>query len=81
MKHTGADTRVDAHALARRRGLVVGEQAGGGHEVVLRVLGVDAGLEGVADDLELILQLGQACTARHLDLPLHQVRAADEFCW
>jgi hypothetical protein len=34
----------------------------------------------VADDLQLILQLGQPGAASDLELPLNQVRPADELC-
>ena len=62
------------------RGLAVdGQGTGGRQKLVVRVFGADAGLDGVADDFQLVLALGQGLARRHAQLPLHQVFAGDGF--
>ena len=56
---------------------VGGHAAGTGPEVLERVLGVDAALDGVALDLHVLLLDRQPRTHGHLDLLLDQVDAGD----
>ena len=53
--------------------------AGGGQKVVVRVLGANARLNGVAVDREFALCKGQLFTAGYPELPLHQVLPGDGF--
>src|SRR5690348_386102 len=68
---------VHAHAGAARR-LEALHRAGAGHEGV-RVLGVDAALDGVAGDVHVFLPDRQRLAAGDQQLLAHQVHAGDEF--
>ncbi|OGX89962.1 hypothetical protein BEN49_08005 [Hymenobacter coccineus] len=77
--HALLEAVVDAHAGAL--GAHVGrEGADVGQEVVLRVFGVHAQLQGVALDGQIFLAEGQGLALRDADLLLHQVEARDLLC-
>ena len=70
------DSGVDAHA--RARGLAVaGDLAGGGREVLVGLLGVDAALDRPAVDLDVLLLERQLGAGGDLDLLAHDVDAGD----
>ena len=70
---------VDAPAVAVA-GLAVQRQgAGGGEEIVIRVFGVQAHLDGVAIERHLLLGQRQRLAASDANLPGHQVEAGDGF--
>ena len=71
---TLVDVAVDADADAVRLGQLL-DDAGRGHEVVLRVLGTDAALDGVAALEELFLMQVQHFVVGDADLLFHQVHA------
>src|SRR5699024_1041404 len=52
--------------------------AGGGQESTGRCLGVDARLEGVAVDRDIVLAKCQCLTGRDVQLPCHKVEAGDQ---
>ena len=56
--------------------MIVGDLAGRGHEGV-RVLGVDAALDGVAGELDVLLGEVERRAGGDLDLLAHQVDAGD----
>src|SRR4030066_1461523 len=70
------DVRVDADPGAAGR-MVVGQLAGAGDESG-RVLGVDAALDGVAFELDVLLLPRQLFAGGDADLRLHDVDAGDE---
>ena len=53
------------------------QRSGSGQEVVVGVLGADAGLDGVAVDAQLILLQRQRLAGCHTQLPLNQVLPGD----
>ena len=71
---TLVDVAVDADTDAVRLGQLL-DNAGRGHEVVLRVLGTDAALDGVAALEEFFLMQVQHFVVGDADLLLHQVHA------
>ena len=71
-----ATVALKSHAI---RQAIHMQRAGGGQKVVVRALGTNAGLDGVAGDLELVLAQGQRLATGHAQLPLHQVLPGDGF--
>ena len=69
---------VDAHARTAR-GMPEPDRARGGHERLVRVLGVDTALDGVAADLHVALGVRQLLARGDADLRPHQVDAGDQF--
>ena len=55
-----------------------GDRAGGGHEACRRVLGVQPHLDGVAAQLDVVLDDGHAVARGDPQLLVHQVHAGDE---
>ena len=53
--------------------------AGTGHEILVRIFGVDAALHGPAIELDFALGEGQFLAASHQNLPFHQVKTRDPF--
>src|SRR5690606_19375541 len=72
----GVDVRVHPHA-GTARPVHVGDGPGGGPEVVLRVLGVDSHLDGVAAHHEVLLPPRERLAGGDLDLLLDEVGAGD----
>src|SRR5690606_36540519 len=72
----GADVRVPPHAPAAGDA-DVGDLAGRGPEVVVRVLGVDPALDRVPGLGDIRLVVRQGLAGRDLDLPLDQVERGD----
>ncbi len=67
---------IDAHAR-RRRGPPDIDPPGLRQEAGIGVLGVEAGLDGMARELHLLLAERQPLAARHPQLPFDQVEAGD----
>ena len=79
LPHAGIDPHSAAfkcHALGQA---VHMQCARGGQEVVVGVFGADARLDGVAGDLQLVLQARQWFARGHTQLPLDQVLAGNGF--
>ncbi len=74
----GVDRRVGAHARAAR-GVVAGDLAEAGQEVVLRVFSVDPELQGETTVLDVFLLDRQWQAGRDADLLAHDVDAGDFF--
>ena len=84
-----ADAGVDAHlakrslapGAARQRllGPPVAHRAGLRREAVVGVFGVQAHLDGMAGQHDVLLRQRQRFARRHAQLPLHQVLAGDAF--
>ena len=72
----GVDRRIGAHAGAAGR-VVAGDLAERGQEVVLRVLGVDAELQGIAAVLDVFLLDRERQAGGHADLLADDVDAGD----
>ena len=53
-------------------------RAGRGHEAVIRILGIDAALDGVAAQLDVFLLEGQRLTLSDTDLEMNEVGAGDQ---
>ncbi len=61
--------------LTRGGGSKVIQGSGTGHKLVIRVLGIDSGLERPAVQLHIVLGDGQLFTSRSFQLPLHEIGA------
>eukprot|EP01022_Parablepharisma_sp_SALTPOND_P017912 TRINITY_DN290_c1_g3_i4.p2 TRINITY_DN290_c1_g3~~TRINITY_DN290_c1_g3_i4.p2 ORF type:complete len:1276 (+),score=518.94 TRINITY_DN290_c1_g3_i4:24104-27931(+) len=84
-----AHARIDAHLrrlacvilaqleLHRRRTAHARQRADGGQEALLRILRIDARLDGVAVEAQGILLQRQGLAGGDAQLPLHQVQAGD----
>ena len=55
------------------------QRAGGGQEIVVRVFGADARLDGVAVDLQLVLRQRQRLARCHAQLPFDHIQPGDGF--
>ena len=71
------DAGVHAHMLAFRRRRQVQQLAGGRQEALVRVFGIDARLDRVAVDGQLLLAQRQRLAGGHAQLPFHQVQPGD----
>ena len=71
------DPGVDANVLRDRRGHEMHEPAGRGKEARARVLGVDARLDRVAVDRELVLAQRELLAGGDPELPLDEIDAGD----
>ena len=69
---SGRHAAVEAHARIARL-VHEGDEAGGRQEVVVRILDVDAALDGVAADLDVLLHEAQRFAVGDLDLAAHDV--------
>ena len=73
-----ADAVVNAHAVEQGLlGAPPGDVAGLRRKAGIRVFGVQARLDGVAAQRDLVLREGQGLARGHAQLPLHQVQARD----
>ena len=72
-----AHAAVDAHVRGGRRHAQMLDAARRGQEVARRILGVDARLDRMPVDGQLLLRQRQRLARGHAQLPLHQVEAGD----
>ena len=72
-----ADAGVDPGMRAGLGYAEMGDGADRGAEILRRVLGVEAGLDGVAGKGELVLPERQRLPGRDAELPFHQILAGD----
>ena len=75
----GAHARIHAHADVRRRRAQVHERADRRQEAALGILGVDARLDGMAVDRQLVLPQREPLARGHPELPLDEIDAGDHF--
>ncbi len=69
--------RVHPHGVGRKP--EVGQRASRGQEAGRGVLGVEARLDGVPVQPDLVLRQGQGLSRSNAKLPLHQIQAGDGF--
>ena len=72
------DAGVHADMRVLRRRAVVGQPAGGGQEVAEGVLRIDAGLDGPAVQVDIVLLQRQLLARRDADHQFHQIEAGDQ---
>ena len=67
----------DAESLDGFRPLAGDDPSRGGKEVVCRILGVEARLDGVALPLQILLRHGEGSSLGHGNLPFDQIQSGD----
>src|SRR5579862_1145364 len=71
--------RIDAHVGRWRRGCEMNQLSDGRKKIATRILRIDANLDGMAAERELLLLKRQWLTGGYAQLPLDQIEAGDHF--